>query len=255
MKNKVILRADDLGFSEGVNYGILKTVEQGPIRTVGLMVNMQATQHGYDLIKDKQLCIGLHTNICVGRPITDPRLIPSLCQENGEFISSSVYRKAYQLGEDFVDLKQVITEIEAQYHRFVSIVGRKPDYFEGHAVASNHFFEGLAYVAEKYRLPYFEMAMDKDYVPFKLSNIYPYQPVSYKKYEIDPFAGIKDCLTHLHQNGVDLMVFHPGYIDGYLMNHSSLVNLRAIEADVLCDKRVNQWLKHQSIEYITYNDL
>ena len=50
--------------------------------------------------------------------------------------------------------EEVIIEIEAQYHRFLELFGRKPDYFEGHAVASANFFKGLEYVAEKYGLKY-----------------------------------------------------------------------------------------------------
>ena len=47
---KVIVRADDLGYSEAVNLGIEKTVKDGIINNVGVMVNMPATQHGLDLL-------------------------------------------------------------------------------------------------------------------------------------------------------------------------------------------------------------
>ena len=39
---KVIFRADDLGMSEGINYGIAKAISCGPIKSVGLMPNMPA---------------------------------------------------------------------------------------------------------------------------------------------------------------------------------------------------------------------
>lgn len=77
------MRADDLGFSEGINYGIEKSIKEGIIRSAGVMVNMPATQHGLDLLKDADVCFGLHTNICVGRPLTDPKRIPSLVDEAG----------------------------------------------------------------------------------------------------------------------------------------------------------------------------
>ena len=38
---KIIVRADDLGFSESVNYGIEKTVKQGIVKSVGVMMNME----------------------------------------------------------------------------------------------------------------------------------------------------------------------------------------------------------------------
>ena len=47
---KLLLRADDLGYSEAVNYGIEKTVREGLIRSVGLMPNMPAAAHGLTLL-------------------------------------------------------------------------------------------------------------------------------------------------------------------------------------------------------------
>ena len=129
---KLLLRADDLGYSEAVNYGIEKSIRQGLIRSLGVMVNMPATLHGVDLIKDCDIALGVHVNICAERPLSDPALIPSLVDENGHFKSSQTYRSA---SEDFVVFEEVIIEIEAQYHRFQELFGRKPDYFEGHAVA------------------------------------------------------------------------------------------------------------------------
>lgn len=83
---KLIMRADDLGFSEAVNLGIYKAVKEGVITSVGMMTNMEHANHGYELVKDFDIALGQHTNICAGRPLTDPKLIPSLVQENGEFV-------------------------------------------------------------------------------------------------------------------------------------------------------------------------
>ncbi len=35
---------------------------------------------------------------------------------------------------DFTNLDEVVAEIDAQYHRFLELIGKKPDYFEGYAV-------------------------------------------------------------------------------------------------------------------------
>ena len=137
---QILVRADDLGYSRGVNYGIMDSVRHGIVRSVGLMPNMPEAKNGFDLIKDLDVCIGQHTNICVGKPLCDPKDIPSLVDENGNFKSSKTYRSAK---EDFVDLEEVVLEIEAQYEKFKEITGRKPGYFEGHAVASDNFFKGL----------------------------------------------------------------------------------------------------------------
>ena len=85
----LLIRADDLGYSEGVNYGIAATVAAGLVRSVGVMTNMPAAVHGLGLLHGHSLCLGQHTNICVGRPLTDPSCIPSLCTPEGEFKPSS----------------------------------------------------------------------------------------------------------------------------------------------------------------------
>lgn len=69
---KVLFRADDLGYSEAVNYGIEKAVKEGLIRSVGVMVNMPTTAHGVELLKNEPIAFSQHTNICVGKPLADP---------------------------------------------------------------------------------------------------------------------------------------------------------------------------------------
>ena len=45
----LLVRADDLGYSEAINYGIAKSVIDGIVKNVGVMVNMPATEHGLEL--------------------------------------------------------------------------------------------------------------------------------------------------------------------------------------------------------------
>ena len=77
---QLLIRADDLGYSDGVNYGIAKAVNKGVVKSVGVMTNMPTAMDGLKLLKKENVCLGQHTNICVGKPITDPALIPTLCK-------------------------------------------------------------------------------------------------------------------------------------------------------------------------------
>ena len=54
---KLIMRADDLGFSEAVNLGIYKAVKDGVITSVGIMTNMEQAYAGYELLKDFDLSL------------------------------------------------------------------------------------------------------------------------------------------------------------------------------------------------------
>ena len=247
---KILLRADDLGYSEAVNYGIEKTIKDGLIRSLGVMVNMPATQHGVDLIKDCDIAFGQHTNICAGKPLTNPELIPSLVDENGDFKSSKVYRSAK---EDFVVFEEAVLEIEAQYHCFLELFDRQPDYFEGHAVASENFFRGLEYVAGKYHLKYSGFSMGgapltvgQSQVQFNMESMAP---------DYNPFDMLKRMVAKADEKVVQLAVFHPGYLDDDILTHSSLTIPRTKEVAMLTNPDVKQWLSRQDVELIDYRDL
>ncbi|MDD7282060.1 ChbG/HpnK family deacetylase [Floccifex sp.] len=247
---KIIVRADDLGFSEGINYGIEKSVKEGIIKSVGFMVNMPASLHGYNLIKDSNVCLGLHTNICVGKPLTDPSKIPSICDESGNLKASKVYRSAK---EDFVNLDEVILEIEAQYQKFVEITGQKPHYFEGHAVCSDNFFKGMEIVAKAHGCDYLPVGFNG---PVKFRNTMLYTSLDSMKPEYDPYKSLKQAaLTNYPDNGLCMFVCHPGYLDAYILKTSSLLIPRAMEVEMLCDKDMKQWLKENEIEVISYDEV
>nr|WP_308723622.1 hypothetical protein [Lactiplantibacillus plantarum] len=50
------------------------------------------------------------------------------------FVIPRIIGQLWRLFMIFVDLNEVVLQIEAQYQKFVALVGGKPDYFEGHAV-------------------------------------------------------------------------------------------------------------------------
>ena len=252
---RLLIRADDLGYSQGVNCGIAATVAAGLVRSVGVMTNMPAAVHGLGLLAGHPVCLGQHTNICVGRPLTDPARIPSLCTPEGEFKPSRAYRDAAKAGEDFVVLEEVVEEIEAQYRQFKALTGKKPGYFEGHAVASPNFFKGLEMVAARHNLPYFAMGRQGQAVTFRSTKVYAYMPKNLAAYEADPFTGVKDAVANAHEDGCDLMVFHPGYLDAYLLDHSTMTTARVREAAMLCRPEVRVWLEGQPVQLVTYDDL
>lgn len=248
---ELLIRSDDLGYSEAVNYGIEKALRFGMTKSIGLMTNMPAASHGVKLISDLDVCIGQHTNICVGPPVCDPSRIPSLVGEDGCFKSSRTYRTAKQ---DFVVLDEVIMEIEAQYEKFKELTGREPGYFEGHAVRSENFIKGLQIVAERHNLKY--------------STLYiPGQPAYVGKREIhrcamysmepdyDPAASLKKEVQAAMTDRPNIFVCHPGYLDAYLLRTSSLTVNRTKEVEMLCSEEMKAWLEQHNVKLISYDDI
>lgn len=248
-KKLVLVRADDLGYSKGVNYGIADALKGGIIRSVGVMVNMPETKRGLELIAGQDVCLGLHTNICLGKPLTDPTLIPSLVQENGEFKSSKTYRRAK---EDFVNLDEVLLEIEAQYQYFVKLTGQKPAYFDIHAVNSANFFKGVEIIAQKHHCDYHGMGLNGS-VKFRNSEVIILLESS--KAEYDPVQVLMETAQKDFGNQIPIMVCHPGYIDEYLMQTSTLVKPRPLEVEMALNADLKEKLEDIGVELISYCEI
>lgn len=251
MNKRVLVRADDLGYSSGVNYGIADALKGGIIKSVGVMVNMPETENGLKLIKDEDVCLGLHTNICVGKPLTNPSEIKSLVGENGEFKASKVYRAAK---EDFVDLDEVIKEIEAQYQRFVELTGKKPSYFEGHAIASQNFFKGLKIVAKRHGCNYLGMDMESGIVPFKNSKMKMIMESMESNYRpVDTLKRIVEEETD--KDYIPTLICHPGYLDAYILKTSSLLEPRTLEVEMAISKEMLDFIKDNDVTLLTYDEV
>ena len=247
---RILVRADDLGYCEAVNYGIAKAVKEGIIRSVGLMPNMEAAEHGVQLLKGTPVCFGQHTNICEEYPLTDPALIPSLVQANVKFKNKAEYRQAK---EDFVVLEEVILEIEAQLRRFVELVGEEPHYLEGHAVPSANFFKGLEIVAQRHGLHYLGMN-PAGTVRFRNTELS--SSMDSMKPDYDPFQSLKEAaMRDVGENGCVMMICHPGYVDEYVYQTSYLTRQRAQEVAMCIAPETKQWLEENGVQVVTYDDL
>ena len=247
---KLLVRADDLGYCEAVNYGIARAVKDGIVRCVGVMPNMEWAEHGVRLLDGTDVTFTVHANICQGRPLTDPALIPSLVDENGVFKDKELYRAAK---EDFVVLEEVVMEVEAQYLRLVELTGKKPYMVEGHAVPSMNFFKALAIVAQKHGVEFMKMTPDgramvgKTYMQHSMDSGNP---------DYDPFESLKKAaLRQTAEDECVMMVLHPGYVDAYVLDTSYITVQRAREVAMAIDPRVREWCAENGVKLLTYADL
>lgn len=245
---KLLLRADDLGFSEAVNYGIAKTVRSGLIRNCGVMVNMQTTEHAAELFRDLPCCLGLHCNVSVGRPLSPPETVPTLVDGGGVFHSSRQYRQAR---DELASVEDLRRELSAQYKRFLALFGRRPAYFEAHAVGSKNLAIALELVAKEYDLFY-----QPSFQNFTIGGTYVANiPIQSMAPGYDARAALKAALAEAEDGRCYLYVCHPGYLDAYLLRNTSLTLPRADEADMLCDPEIQRWLTEQGFVLVTYDQL
>lgn len=252
---QLLIRADDVGYSYAVNLGIVRTVREGLVRSVGVMPNMPEAARGVEWVRDADIAIGQHTNVCLGRPCADPALIPSLLGPDGYFKSSHAYRTSYKEGVDFVDFDEAVIEIEAQLARFLEIVGHDPDYFEAHAVMSNNLNRAIAYVAEQHG--YKNQLASFDPLATVTCGSTPVRMVMRSMTPgYDPAAAIREAVEQMADGETVVFVAHPGYLDQFILNNSSLTTDRTKEVDALISPELRAWLEAQDdLALIDYRDL
>ena len=247
---KILVRADDLGYSEAFNYGLARAVKSGIVRSVGVMPNMEWAEHGVRLLDGTDVTFTVHANICQGKPITDPVLIPSLVDENGFFKDKSLYREAK---EDFVVLEEVLMEVEAQYNRLVELTGKKPFMVEAHAVPSANFNKAIGMLNGKYGLS--GMAVDPARGP-KIANHVMKFSMDSGNADYNPFESFKKALSQeLAEDECVLMVLHPGFVDEYVLTTSYITTARALEVAFAINPEVPKWCEENGVKLMTYADL
>ena len=254
---QLLIRADDIGYSYAVNVGIARAVNEGLVRSAGLMPNMPEAARGWDWVKNADIAIGQHTNLCLVAPCADPALIPSLLDENGQLKSSRAYRAAFMEGREIAEYDELVIEVEAQLARFREIVGKDPEYFEAHAVMSRNLNQAIHEVAEKHGLKEQVASFDPTVivrcgttdVHMALEDMLP--PEQY-----DPAEFVRRTVDNMADGETYVLVFHPGYLDAFILANSSLTVNRTKEVDALIDPALRTWLEEQpDLRLVDYRSL
>ena len=71
----------------------------------------------------------------------------------------------------------------------------------------------------------------------------------------NPFESLKKIVQSAEEDKYYMFICHPGYLDGYILKHSSLTMPRPMEGDMVCDPNTRKWLKEVEVELITYDNL
>ena len=256
IKMKLIIRADDFGFSEGVNYGELAVLKTGLVKSIGLMVNMPGTKQALHIInKFPEVCLGLHANLVVGRPSADPSIVGSLLQENGDFITSKTYRRLLKEGKEvFTDEAAVRIEVEAQIDRFYQLTGKLPEYIDTHAVHSDHLYSVVRELAKEYNMiflatdPKFSANLSTN--PIRLSS-----SANFYQQGGNPDNYINLIGNELVKNKFSYIVIHPGYLDDIVMAKSSFTQIRTHDVAMIKSKNTKKWFEDHQVQLLSHRAL
>jgi predicted glycoside hydrolase/deacetylase ChbG (UPF0249 family) len=142
----LIVNADDLGWTEGVNRGILEAFQHGIVTSASLIANGAAFAGGVAAARSAPgLPVGVHLNLSDGPPLASPETVPSLLRKGGEF-AGGPERLLLRRARRGLLLEEVETEWDAQIRR-VRDAGIAPTHLDGHKHV--HMLPGLFEIALK----------------------------------------------------------------------------------------------------------
>lgn len=248
---KLLIRMDDLGYTEGVTLGMLKVQEYQPIASAGFMVNELFSEQAVAITnKQPGLCLGIHISFTSGVPATNPKDIPSLVDGQGNFLNSNHYRELIWAGkEPFPVIEDVETEMRAQIEKFLKLFGRTPEYIDLHAIQSDNFIKAINKVGKEFGIPSSPYYPE---VPIERAVMVAGEKLDFSSTEsmLAYFTGDNELV-----DGVNLLVTHPALLDKPLFDKSSLNEARMYDYALLTDPAFYDWLKANDVELISFRDL
>jgi predicted glycoside hydrolase/deacetylase ChbG (UPF0249 family) len=220
---KLIVNADDFGFSQGVNHGIIDSYLYGIVNSTTMMMTMAGTEHAIQLAKKyPKLRVGIHLVLTCGKPLVAH--VPSLIDNNGHFRSLSTF------DPKVISLDELEREWTAQIERFIN-AGLKPTHLDSHHHV--HTLKELHPVVKNLSIK-FGMPVRKN-VFHSIDGVESFSDVSLFDFYGE---GVKpDYFTKLNERFKDSMTIevmcHPAYLDNNLLHGSSYAYQRLTELEIL----------------------
>jgi hopanoid biosynthesis associated protein HpnK len=281
---RLIINADDFGLTAGVNRGILEAHQHGAVSSTTLMANAEAFSGAVSLAqKTPTLAVGCHVVLVDGKPVSDPREVPSLME--GEHFPSGFGAIAKRAFAGKLDSREVQSEIAAQIRR-IRATGINVSHLDSHkhthilpqvlkpllaaardcgVRAVRNPFEGLT-IQQLMEHP----GTAGRWLAFKtLGGFAGKFRDAVRRSELVTADGTVGMLAtgsldetwfqQLARNlpqGTWELVCHPGYDDTDLRNvKTRLTRSRAVELEALGKPSAREFLGNCGIELISYRDL
>ena len=265
---KLIVQGDDYGFTKGVTYGILEAIDHGVLTASGMFTNMEIAPWAAGFIKERpDFCWGIDFNVVSGPSAADPDKVPSLLDENKEFIRSGVRVKDPRfLSEEgraeMFPYDEMYLELRAQYDRFVQLTGRKPCYLHAHSISSENYIRAIHQIGEEEGLLFSQDVQEQLHFHglHRMKKPEAGEPV---KKEFDPLKQLnKDTIAQVFDNAdyllsgeYALIGGHPGYVDAELLKLTTLSLERCKDLEMVLSPEIRQWIQDNGVELISYKDL
>jgi chitin disaccharide deacetylase len=284
----LIVNADDLGWTEGVNRGIAEAHRNGIVTSASVLANGVAFVSGVELARSTPgLGVGVHLNLSDGPPVAEPEAVSTLVNDAGQF-DGGPESLLLRIAKRDVILREVEQEWDAQIEK-VKSAGIEPTHLDGHKHV--HMLPGLFEIAlrlaKRYNIGAIRIAHEASSLRVALSTGDEANSATVLKQGVqarglkllardareqaeragistaDYFCGIaqtgemtKDgvaCLLRNLPDGTTELMSHPGYVDQALQNSPTRLQAsRQTELEILTDVEIRNIVASQGIRLIDY---
>jgi hypothetical protein len=247
---RLIVNADDLGRTHGINTGVFEAHRLGIVTSATAMVNYEGIHEAARLSRENPgLGIGLHVALTGGRTALPPAAVPSLADARG-------LQPAKPDGLLEASPMEIQAEISAQFAKFVEAFGRRPTHLDSHHHAHRNpeVFEAVCGLALRERLPVRNAggAMGGELKKRSVSTSDVFADGFFDRAaSVETLVSIIDGLA----DGVTELMCHPAHEDAELAASSSYAAARVLELKALCDPLVKAAVRRSGIHLISFADL
>ena len=250
MVKRLIVNADDLGRTRGINRGILDAHLDGIVTSATLMVNFATAGEAVRQCREAPgLGLGLHVALTGGAPSLPRERVPSLVDARGRL-------PAQPEGLAGSDPHEVQAEVRAQLARFREITGRSPTHLDSHHHAHRlpPVLDALVAVARQHGLP---IRGDSPQTRERLAGDGVPTTDHFVESFFDSGATVDELSRVLRElpSGTTELMCHPAVVDDELCETSSYVEPRARELVVLTHEAVRRTCKQAGVELIHFGAL
>lgn len=259
---KIIFQSDDYGITKAQAHGCVEAIHNGVIRNTGFFSNMPWAEEVFEWIKEDldQIAFGIDLNASTGPSVLPHSEVPHLTHENGQFLGSRENR-ALDTDENNHDhlsecRDELYREFDAQIQKFISIVGKKPDYIHNHAYGTKTTEEVTKEIAEKYDIITSTDVMGRNDVKLVGMGWYKFGGP-----EIQLTEDLAEYITSDHDGVLSsgkeyaYIVTHCGYADSELFKLSSFSLCRVKDLEAMCSDQVKKWVEENHLELASFKDL
>lgn len=252
----LIVNADDLGRSTGVDLGIQRAHREGIVTSATLMTNGPGAEHGAAIARSNpDLGVGVHLVLTYARPLSDPKDVPSLVRGDGYF-----RRPSEIVGRGVVRELDVLHEYREQFERARDLLGREPTHIDTH-----HWVQADATIFGAFLALAHEVGTaarhldDRERADLRRAGVrttdrYTREFQGPRPIGVDALAQILERLAAAGEGSTELMC-HPGERDEELERTSAYAKERPVELATLTDPRVREKVTALGFKLGTYRDL